>query len=434
VLLVFGRDNKELPELVVACSGATTEQEFIAAATFTTSKLGYVFKKGVKVLGYYKDVAEGWNEGKATAGKEGMEDEGKESAVEGAGGLALDEETSKQAKQGREGVPMAVPAGKRKVDAGSSAGSSPDDRRWSSADEDGGSADDPHSSDGVSQNSLAGAGEAVRRRSVPGSGNTDMETKADAEAAKKEATRSSLSTHCGRHSYLHPSPLAREVPADLKANVKKVVAGHATGIQVSNFHREWNRTIGKGTRRQAPREREWCPLKDTFTEIGFKKLTDFLRACDDVIEVQDNGGSVACFPKFSTTSAAIQPDYTERLKTQEVPEREGTERMKEDEIIAEIEEGEIREGEIAATPNNLRPSGPASFEAPATAGDAIPAAVSDPSGYGVWVPRKDLKTGRIYWTNHALQKTAWRPPKGGTAVVQQAAGHSSAPPGATSEQ
>jgi hypothetical protein len=45
------------------------EQEFIAAATFTTSKPGYVFKEGVKGLGYYKDAAEGWNEGKAEAAK-----------------------------------------------------------------------------------------------------------------------------------------------------------------------------------------------------------------------------------------------------------------------------------------------------------------------------------------------------------------------------
>ena len=45
------------------------------------------------------------------------------------------------------------------------------------------------------------------------------------------------------------------------------------------------------------------------------------------------------------------------------------------------------------------------------------ASVTDPSGYGVWEPRKDLKTGKIYWTNHALQKTAWEPPKGSTAVI-----------------
>ena len=61
----------------------------------------------------------------------------------------------------------------------------------------------------------------------------------------------------------------------------------------------------------------------------------------------------------------------------------------------------------------------------------MPASVTDPSGYGVWEPQKDLKTGKIYWTNHALQKTAWDPPRGGTAVVQQAAGHAPAPPGAT---
>ena len=62
---MFGRDNKELPELVVACSGATTEQEFIAAATFTTSKPGYVFKKGVKGLGYYKDARAACNNAQA---------------------------------------------------------------------------------------------------------------------------------------------------------------------------------------------------------------------------------------------------------------------------------------------------------------------------------------------------------------------------------
>ena len=50
-------------------------------------------------------------------------------------------------------------------------------------------------------------------------------------------------------------------------------------------------------------------------------------------------------------------------------------------------------------------------------------AVKDAAGYGVWEPQKELKTGKIYWTNHDLQKTAWEPPKGGTAVVQQVVGH-----------
>ena len=60
---------------------------------------------------------------------------------------------------------------------------------------------------------------------------------------------------------------------------------------------------------------------------------------------------------------------------------------------------------------------PASSDASATAGGAMPASVTDPSGYGVWEPQKDLKTGKIYWTNHALQKTTWDPPNRGMAVM-----------------
>jgi hypothetical protein len=44
---------------------------------------------------------------------------------------------------------------------------------------------------------------------------------------------------------------------------------------------------------------------------------------------------------------------------------------------------------------------------------AMPASVADKSGCGVWEPQKDLQTGKIYWTNHALQKTTWDPPTGG---------------------
>jgi hypothetical protein len=46
------------------------------------------------------------------------------------------------------------------------------------------------------------------------------------------------------------------------------------------------------------------------------------------------------------------------------------------------------------------------------------ASVTDSSGYGVWEPQKDLKTGKIYWTNHALQNTVWETPKGSTTVKQ----------------
>ena len=39
----------------------------------------------------------------------------------------------------------------------------------------------------------------------------------------------------------------------------------------------------------------------------------------------------------------------------------------------------------------------------------------DPSG-NVWKPMKDTKTGRVYWTNHTVQKTVWKPPQGCTHV------------------
>jgi hypothetical protein len=60
-------------------------------------------------------------------------------------------------------------------------------------------------------------------------------------------------------------------------------------------------------------------------------------------------------------------------------------------------------------------TGPAGYGAPP--GGSMPASVTDPSGYGVWEPQQDLKTGKIYWTNHALKKTVWEPPTEGAAVV-----------------
>ena len=34
----------------------------------------------------------------------------------------------------------------------------------------------------------------------------------------------------------------------------------------------------------------------------------------------------------------------------------------------------------------------------------------------MWEPMKDPKTGRVYWTNHVLQKTVWKPPQAYTHV------------------
>ena len=49
----------------------------------------------------------------------------------------------------------------------------------------------------------------------------------------------------------------------------------------------------------------------------------------------------------------------------------------------------------------------------AAAIEALP--LRDPLGH-VWEPKKDPKSGRVYWTNDALQKTAWQPPQGCTPV------------------
>jgi hypothetical protein len=38
----------------------------------------------------------------------------------------------------------------------------------------------------------------------------------------------------------------------------------------------------------------------------------------------------------------------------------------------------------------------------------------DPSGQGVWVPRTDPDTDRVYWRNDKLQRSLWAPPKGCT--------------------
>ncbi len=80
--------------------------------------------------------------------------------------------------------------------------------------------------------------------------------------------------------------------------------------------------------------------------------------------------------------------------------------------------------ELSHPPNLQNPSGHNTGGIQVVSGDVMPASVADPSGGGVWEPQKDLQTGKIYWTNHTLQKTTWDPPTGGTAgrVVRPAQG------------
>lgn len=40
------------------------------------------------------------------------------------------------------------------------------------------------------------------------------------------------------------SPRAREIPADVKAKVKKVLSGHASGVKAADFPREWEKVRG----------------------------------------------------------------------------------------------------------------------------------------------------------------------------------------------
>ena len=84
------------------------------------------------------------------------------------------------------------------------------------------------------------------------------------------------------------SPRAREVPADVKAKIKKVLAGNASGIKGSDFPREWEKVHGKGG----------GSVKDAVAKCGFKKQAEMIGACPDVVRVEDKGnGNITFFPK-----------------------------------------------------------------------------------------------------------------------------------------
>jgi hypothetical protein len=51
---------------------------------------------------------------------------------------------------------------------------------------------------------------------------------------------------------------------------------------------------------------------------------------------------------------------------------------------------------------------------------AMKSAVTDPSEYGMWEPTKDLKTDKVYWTNHTLQMTVWKPPRSPPVLAEHA--------------
>ena len=47
---------------------------------------------------------------------------------------------------------------------------------------------------------------------------------------------------------------------------------------------------------------------------------------------------------------------------------------------------------------------------------SVPTSIPDPGGRGVWEPRKDAGSGRIFWVNHTLRQTQWTVP--GSGAVQ----------------
>ena len=67
-----------------------------------------------------------------------------------------------------------------------------------------------------------------------------------------------------------------------------------------------------------------------------------------------------------------------------------------------------------------RNSVPSSAAAPQPA-EALPPARADPGGKGVWEPKRDGQSGKIFWTNHTMQRTVWEPPK--AAHASPAAAH-----------
>lgn len=76
----------------------------------------------------------------------------------------------------------------------------------------------------------------------------------------------------------------KEVPADMKSKIKQVLAVHAGGIKGADFPREWEKM-------------HKTQFKKVFTEAGFKKMTEFMKAAPEVARVDEQGGgNITFFP------------------------------------------------------------------------------------------------------------------------------------------
>eukprot|EP00288_Rhodomonas_lens_P012528 CAMPEP_0177707418 /NCGR_PEP_ID=MMETSP0484_2-20121128/9740_1 /TAXON_ID=354590 /ORGANISM="Rhodomonas lens, Strain RHODO" /LENGTH=313 /DNA_ID=CAMNT_0019218929 /DNA_START=37 /DNA_END=978 /DNA_ORIENTATION=+ len=75
----------------------------------------------------------------------------------------------------------------------------------------------------------------------------------------------------------------KDVPSDLKAKVRQVLAKHGSGIKAADFPREYQKLHN-------------TPLKDAQAKAGFKKMTEMVKSMPDVVKVKEEGGNMTFTP------------------------------------------------------------------------------------------------------------------------------------------
>jgi len=107
--------------------------------------------------------------------------------------------------------------------------------------------------------------------------------KAAAPAAKTPATPTPKAAGSAT-STPAKSPHAKEISADIKAQIKQVLTGHAEGIKGADFPREWVKVHS-------------TQFKEVYSKAGFKKMTEFIKAAPEVARVEEEGGgNITFFP------------------------------------------------------------------------------------------------------------------------------------------
>lgn len=91
--------------------------------------------------------------------------------------------------------------------------------------------------------------------------------KKEAPAAKESAAKAAAPTPST------PGSAKKEIPGDVKAKVRQILAGQAAGIKGADFPREWQKAHGTA-------------FKDAIMKLGFKKQGEFMSALTDVVEAK----------------------------------------------------------------------------------------------------------------------------------------------------